>query len=66
MGKPELLDQAKAAEYLRARGLSVAVSTLEKWRHQGRGPSYRKLGHRVRYDAAGLEAFIDNAEVTTA
>lgn len=35
----------------------VSVRTLQDWRVRGIGPAYTKLGRRVAYDIADLEAF---------
>ena len=37
--------------------LGLAASTLEKLRVTGGGPAYLKLGRRVRYEAADLDAW---------
>lgn len=52
-----MMTTAKAAEYL---GLSV--NTLNRWRWDGRGPRYLKLGSAVRYRLSDLDAFIEAAE----
>ena len=52
-----LLTTPKAAEYL---GLSR--NTLNRWRWDGRGPRYLKLGSAVRYRQSDLDAFIEAAE----
>ena len=41
--------------------LGVSVRTLQKWRLQGNGPQFVKLGHAVRYDVKDLEAYIERA-----
>ena len=41
--------------------LGVSVRTLQKWRLQGNGPRFVKLGHAVRYDVKDLEAYIESA-----
>jgi predicted DNA-binding transcriptional regulator AlpA len=46
------LDRNQAAEYL---GLSR--KTLDNWRTTGRGPRFLKLGSRVLYPVAELDAF---------
>ena len=56
----EFLTEAEVAILL---GLSRA--TIEKWRIQGRGPAYVKLGKSVRYSRAELERFIDAQTVET-
>ncbi len=48
-----LVDTERAAAHL---GLSV--STLEKWRVSGVGPTYKKIGRSVRYVLAELDAWI--------
>lgn len=51
---------ADAAAYL---GLSV--STLDKHRSSGTGPRYLKLGGRVFYRRADLDAYLQSAVVET-
>ena len=46
------LDQASLAERWR-----VSKRTLEQWRWQGKGPKYLKIGGRVAYRLADIEAF---------
>jgi excisionase family DNA binding protein len=41
-----------------ARLLNVSTVTLEKWRGQGKGPEYVKMGRAVRYKRDALEEFI--------
>ena len=43
------LTQTEAARLLR-----VSVRTLERWRLEGSGPSYRKFGRRVVYSRNDL------------
>lgn len=40
-----------------ARYLGVSVSTLNRWRGEGGGPEWIKLGGRVYYYAIALSAF---------
>jgi predicted site-specific integrase-resolvase len=35
----------------------ISARTLERWRWIGRGPHFLKLGHRVAYRFADIEAF---------
>jgi excisionase family DNA binding protein len=44
--------------------LGLSPRTLEKWRSNGNGPRYRKLGAAVRYRVADLEAFARAGEQT--
>jgi predicted DNA-binding transcriptional regulator AlpA len=48
-----------------ARYLGLSISLLEKMRLQGRGPRYLKLGGRVFYRRADLDAYLDAAVVET-
>ncbi len=48
-----LMTEKGAAIYL-----SMAVPTLRKWRVQGGGPAFCKLGKAVRYDMADLDDWI--------
>ena len=55
-----LLTETDAAIYL-----SMAVPTLRKWRVQGGGPSFLKLGRAVRYDVADLDNWIAERRFTS-
>lgn len=44
----------EAAEFLR-----VPVSTLRFWRHRGTGPRSARIGGRVMYRQADLEAWLN-------
>lgn len=41
--------------------LGLSARTLQKWRLQGNGPRFVKLGHAVRYDPVELDRYIDDA-----
>jgi Helix-turn-helix domain len=45
--------------------LGVEVTTLRRWRWAGKGPTFRKIGHAVRYDPDDLDAFIAAAKRTS-
>ena len=47
-----LLNSKQTAEYL-----GIKVKTLTKWRHEGRGPAYRKIEGAVRYHPEDVERF---------
>lgn len=50
-----LVDTKKAAEIL-----GISNRTLERWRLEGNGPEYLKIGaYRVNYDTDTLEAFMN-------
>jgi hypothetical protein len=44
---------------------SISVSSLQKMRVRGDGPPFAKLGNRVRYRVADLEAYVANSVVTS-
>jgi predicted DNA-binding transcriptional regulator AlpA len=48
-----LLSQRQAADFL-----CLSQRTLERWRVTGTGPAYAKLGRRVAYRQADIEAWI--------
>jgi excisionase family DNA binding protein len=56
----ELVDTEEAA----AR-LSVAASTLVKWRKEGVGPRFVRVGRLVRYRGVDLEQYLVAATVAT-
>ena len=51
--QPQRLDTIRAARFI-----GVSKRTLEKWRYEGGGPPYLKLGRRVLYCLADLEEWI--------
>ena len=56
-----LMSVEQAADYL-----GLAVSTLNKWRCVGNGPTYFKMGRAVRYAEKDLEDYLisSRAEMT--
>ncbi len=42
-----------------ARQLGLKVSTLRRWRWQGRELEFIKIGHAVRYDPDVVNAYIE-------
>lgn len=51
---PRRISEREAARYLGVKN----ERTLQDWRHRRVGPSYAKLGRRVVYDVADLDAFL--------
>jgi excisionase family DNA binding protein len=49
---PRNLTEAEAADRL-----GFKAETLRKWRAQGKGPAYLKLGRSIRYRLADVEAW---------
>jgi predicted DNA-binding transcriptional regulator AlpA len=44
--------------------LGISPKTAQSWRHQGRGPTWYRLGKRlVRYDAADVLAWKERGRV---
>ena len=41
----------------------AARQTLARWRHEGRGPAFVKLGSRVAYSGAALNEWIESQTV---
>ena len=41
----------------------AARQTLARWRHEGRGPAFVKLGSRVAYTGRALNEWIDSQTV---
>ncbi len=41
----------------------IALPTLRRWRHEGKGPSYIKIGRMVRYDLDELLKFMDSHKI---
>lgn len=57
---PRYLRTKEAAEFL-----SLSARTLEKHRTYGTGPGYHKLGGRVVYSVAELEAWVARGAITS-
>ena len=49
-----VLDPVAAASYL-----GIAKQTLARWRCEGGGPAFLKLGARIRYERADLDFWLD-------
>lgn len=43
----------------------IAAKTLERWRIEGRGPAFRKLGRRVAYTRDDLLAWAEQQRRTS-
>ncbi len=48
-----------------AKILGVSLRTLERWRFNGKGPVFRKIGRRTMYAEDDLNGFIENARRTS-
>ena len=41
-----------------AARLGLKVATLRAWRHQGKGPTFVRLGRAIRYLASDIDEFL--------
>jgi excisionase family DNA binding protein len=41
-----------------SRDLNLSIRTLQRWRVEGKGPAFVRLGRAVRYPKDELEAFL--------
>lgn len=55
-----VLTEAKAAE-----ALGLSPRTLQRWRVEGRGPAFLKLGKRVAYTDADLRKYVESSRRTS-
>ena len=55
-----LYNEQAAAAYLGGALTPLSTRTMQRWRFEGFGPSYIKLGRLVRYRQSDLDAFIQN------
>ena len=53
-------DTGQAANYL-----GISKKTLERWRFEGRGPTFRKFGKRVLYSQDELDRWAKDQERTS-
>ena len=62
--KMNLVEERKFAERDAARILGVSVRTLQRWRLEGRGPSFCRLGEKaIRYCEGDLLGFLETGRV---
>lgn len=54
-----LYDEEGAAEYLGGANSPISTRTLQRWRLEGFGPTYVKLGRLVRYRQSDLDIYLD-------
>jgi hypothetical protein len=64
MDHPEYMETEDAGRYL-APVRPIPPSTLQWWRHVGRGPQYFKVGKRVIYARADLDAYREACRQTS-
>lgn len=54
-----LYDEEAAGKYIGGKDSPVSARTLQRWRLEGVGPTYVKLGRLVRYREADLDTFLE-------
>jgi hypothetical protein len=59
------LTTRQASKYLKIQGTPFTEKTLEVWRHQSRGPQFKRIGRRVFYTKKALDQFIEGETVDT-
>ncbi len=50
-------------ELTAAAALNMHPRTLTKWRWEGKGPPYCKIGRSVRYSLTDLETFVEKSRI---
>jgi hypothetical protein len=56
----ELLSTKSAARYLSDPSYPLAFRTLERWRLEGKGPKFVKVGRKVFYRRQDLDAYLES------
>jgi Helix-turn-helix domain len=46
-----------------AKQLNLTPQTLRKWRRQGKGPAFIKIGRRIFYRVASCDAWLKSREI---
>ena len=54
-----LYDEEAAGKYIGGANSPVSSRTLQRWRLEGVGPTYVKIGRLVRYREADLDTFLE-------
>lgn len=60
-----LFNENLAAEYLGGCETPISVRTMQRWRLEGYGPCYVKLGRLVRYLKSDLDEFIQSSRLVS-
>lgn len=58
-------DHRRVTTSVAADYVGLAKITLEKYRVQGQGPAFIKVGRRVVYDTRDLDSWLDNHRVNS-
>jgi hypothetical protein len=57
-----LFDEQAAGMYLGGSDVPISPRSLQRWRYEGIGPTYIKIGHLIRYRRSALDAHLANCE----
>ncbi len=60
-----LYDEEGAAKYIGGANSPISTRTMQRWRLEGAGPTYVKLGRLVRYRQSDLDAFLEQGMCTS-
>ena len=60
-----LYDEEAAGRYIGGTNSPVSARTLQRWRLEGIGPVFVKLGRLVRYRQSDLELFLEERTRTS-
>ena len=56
----KILNERETADFL-----NCSVAALRRWRQEGRGPSYYRVGKLIRYGSGDIEAYLESQRVET-
>jgi hypothetical protein len=60
-----LYDEEAASKYIGGSQSPISTRTLQRWRLEGVGPTYVKLGRLVRYRQFDLDSFLEERTRTS-
>jgi hypothetical protein len=60
-----LYDEDAAGKYIGGTQSPISTRTLQRWRLEGVGPTYVKLGRLVRYRQTDLNSFLEERTRTS-
>jgi predicted DNA-binding transcriptional regulator AlpA len=61
-----MADETLINEEAAAKVLQIHKVTLATWRHEGRGPTYIKIGKNIRYRPSEIESYLEQRTVRPA
>lgn len=63
MEYPDYMTEREVSEYLKAKGLAITISTLQKKRTVGGGIPFVKHGNAVRYRKVDVQNYVESLQV---